>query len=219
MDRKFIQVNCREGKSIDLRQANAIKRYHPRIVLLEYPNNDRTTAFSFNKYSAKRKPLRVVRKIQDSLKRVARKNPWVLSDVQMWENIISEWGNGNNLLVYKVDGPTDLVSSGNVANDFRGIPHHIKWWVRIYLREQFMLKNTQYILRKHPKENTLVFLQSFHWNNVEFLLNDPLKSDVWDRYFGRFRELNRAELEKKIKYDKTLLKYWNNDLSLGRYFK
>src|SRR3989344_8011697 len=156
---KFIQIDCIEGKYIDKRQADAVLRYHPNIILLEYPT-DKTVDYLFNKYPTSKKPLNLVRKIQNNLKNYAKSDPWVMSDIQMWENIISELTRGNNVKVYKIDGPTNLVSLTITPKNFNGIPHHLKWWVRIYLREKFMKKNIEWVLKKNPKSKIiLVFLQ------------------------------------------------------------
>ncbi len=209
MNKKFIQVNCVEGRGVDLRQANAVTKYRPKIILLEYPARDGHPGFSFNRFPADEKPLREARSIQRGLRRTARKYPWVLSDVALWENIVAEWRRGNNLFVYKVDGPRDLVARGARGTAFRGVPRHIAWWVRIYLRERYMLKNIRLVFKRHPGSGrALVFLQSFHWNNVLFLLGSRSRDAAWRRYFGRFKGLTAAELERRVRGDAVLWRHW-----------
>ncbi len=206
---KFIQIDCVEGKQMDSRQAKAITKYHPDIIVLEYPNDGKTPDFDFNNYPANKKPIQKVLKIQEMLRKTAKTNPWAQSDIDMWENIISEWKNGNNVLVFKIDGPIKLTSDTDHRNKFTGIPHHIKWWTRIYLREQFMVKNMNYILNKYPNAKTvLVFLQSFHWDHVKLLLKDPTKNKVWKLYFSRFKNLTKESLELKLKKYPNILSYY-----------
>ncbi len=76
-----------------------------------------------------------------------------------------------------------------------------------------MAKNIQWILdnykeKKEPK--VLVFLQSFHWDHVKFLLNNPSKNKIWNYYFGNFSEIDKQSIGNKIKnINKVFYKYWS----------
>ena len=207
MKKRFIQVDCIEGKSIDKRQANAVLKYTPDVILLEYPA-DKIIDYPFNKYPASKKPLKLVYQIQSNLKKNAKKTPWILSDIQVWENIIFQWNRGFNVRVYKIDGPSSLVGLKLFPKNFNGIPHHLKWWVRTYLREKLMKKNIEKVFKKNSEAKTfLVFLQNFHWQNVRFLLKNPTKEKIWKRYFGKFK-IAPDGIEDEIYNNKVLLKFW-----------
>lgn len=214
MKAKYIQINCREGKESDLRQAEAVLKYKPDIIFLEYPNSNKTPSTIFNKYKPKDKPLYLVKKQQENLKEVQRTMPWVKSDIIMWENLGKLWKQGYQVFVYNVDAPSELTSEmyGVWKNKYPTIKKNWLWWVRIYLRERIMANNIQWILDnyKERRDSTiLVFLQSFHWNHVKFLLKNPSKDKIWDYYFGKFSEISRDNIEGKIKErNKVFYKYW-----------
>lgn len=204
---RFIQVSCAEGNKIDLRQAKAVLRYKPDIIFLEYPG-------------ISLKPI--VKPIYIS-KAVISKYPWVESDNFMWANVSRLWKSGYPVLVYAVDGPHDLVSETSIPpypyNE--KYPHkttNLFWWVRIYLRECFMAKKIRTILKQYRGKKSptvLVFLQSFHWRHVQFLLSNPSKKATRDYYFKRFRRLKIKDIYKLLqKENKILSKYWDNSANL-----
>ncbi len=214
MKPKYIQVNCKEEKGIDMRQAEAALKYKPDIILLEYPNPNKTPNTIFNKYKPKDKPFYLVKKQQENLKEVQRTMPWVKSDIVMWENISWLWRQGHQVFVYNVDASSELTSELYEIwkNKYPNIKKNWLWWVRIYLRESIMTKNIQWILDnyKERKDPTiLVFLQSFHWDHVKFLLKNPSKDKIWDYYFEKFSEVSKDNIEGKIKdLNKVFYKYW-----------
>lgn len=75
-----------------------------------------------------------------------------------------------------------------------------------------MANNVQWILRNYKgKENptVLIFLQSFHWDHVKFLLKNPSKKAIWNYYFGKFSEINKSDIAIKIEgLNKVFYKYW-----------
>ena len=98
MKPKYIQINCTEGKRIDLRQAKAVLKYKPDLIFLEYPTNY----------------LKPIKKPIHINKKIILKFPWTESDNYMWANIKKIWKNGYNTFVYAVDGPYDLVTKANI---------------------------------------------------------------------------------------------------------
>lgn len=215
MEPKYIQVNCREEEGLDLRQANAVLKYKPDIIILEHPNNNKTPDSQFNKYSATKKPKKLVNeKLKSFSKELLRIHPWANSDTFMWKNISKFWENGHQILVYTADAPNEL--TGELLEVWLHAYPCVKknwfWWVQIYLRERIMANNVQWILRNYKgKENptTLIFLQSFHWDHVKFLLKKPSKKEIWNYYFSKFSEVNRNDIGKKIKYlNVVFYKYW-----------
>ncbi|MBL7036747.1 hypothetical protein ISR94_02800 [Candidatus Microgenomates bacterium] len=216
MKYKFIQVNCIEGDNIDLRQAESILKYKPDIVLLEYPNNNKTPNTIYNSYKPNNKPLHLIKEQQKRLQRHIKTMPWVKSDIVMWENIEKLWKMNHQVLVYRTDAPNKL------TNEWFEVWNHMYpcakrnwlWWVQIYLREKYMAKNTKWILDnikvKDKKELTvLVFLQSFHWRHVKFLLKDPSTEKIWNYYFGKFPQVNKNNISEKIKnLNMVFYKHW-----------
>ncbi len=197
----LIQVNCREDKYIDKRQAKAVLKYKPDIILLEYL----TTSGS---YEQRTKSPKIT-------KEILLKNPWVRSDKYMWTNIVKIRRENHHTILYAVDGPYDLVNEANVYQCNNKNPNkttNLFWWIRIYLRERFMAENIKKILKNHKDKKSLtilVFLQKFHWQHVKFLLSRPAKNKIWKFYFGRFRDLKSPDVSIKIKKESPILyKYW-----------
>lgn len=218
----FIQVNSREEINTrkwagpDHRRADYVLKYRPDIIVFEYACDNDNPDTIFNRYDCKHKPLKMVRKLQKTLKEVSKEpgNGDAAADVPLWENIIKLWGEGHNVLLYYTDGPTEL------RREFFEVwkymyPCAIKnwlWWVRIYLREKYMAKYIRWILdhNKNRKGLTVaIFLESFHWRHIKFLLNNPTKKQVWDYYFGKFPEINPKNIAQKIKTENLLFgRYW-----------
>lgn len=55
---RYIQKNCIEGRKVDLRQAQAVLKYKPDIILFELPAGKNGAGTIFNKYTANKKPLK-----------------------------------------------------------------------------------------------------------------------------------------------------------------
>lgn len=200
---KFIQISCIEGKKLDLRQSQAVLRYKPDFIFLEYPGTSL-------------KPI--VQPVKVSKKIIAR-YPWTASDNYLWANISRLWKSGVSTRVFAIDGPPDLVTQ--VTQPRYDYPYNDKnprkstnlfWWVRIFLRELFMAKKLGKILKRYQVKNDavcLIFLEKFHWEHVKFLLSKPAKQKVWEFYFGRFKNLDRKKITELIrKENKILFKYW-----------
>lgn len=217
---KFIQVNCREEINTkrwtgpDYRQAKAVLKYRPDIIIFESANDNKTPDTVYNKYDCKHKPIKLVRERQLSLKKHIKSFGDAASGIPMWDNIIKLWNEGHNVLLYNTDASVEL------RREFFEVwkymyPCALKnwlWWVRIYLREKCMAKNIRWILqqnRNKEKVTIAVFLQSFHWQHVKFLLKNPTKKQIWKYYFGKFKEVNSNNIGKKIKeQNKVFYKYW-----------
>ena len=59
-----------------------------------------------------------------------------------------------------------------------------------------MEKNVEWALQDCTikKPTVLIFLQSFHWEHVKFLVKKPNKDEIWDYYFGKFSEINKKQI-------------------------
>lgn len=210
------QFNCIEGNKIDLRQANAVLKYKPDIIIQEAPSNSKTSDSVFNKYSPANKPLHELKKINTSLKHTAKKYPWHLSCIYVNENIQKLWESGHDVKIYNIDAPSELLQQTliNKWNQIDG-PHrrgtHLIWWAYIYLRELIMAKYISKILTKNKNKKGLVVLilmQKFHWRNVQFQLSNK-KNNIWKYYFGKFKDLSPKDVEKMVKKENSVLyKYW-----------
>jgi hypothetical protein len=213
---KFIQVNCIESDKLDTRQAEAIKKYRPDVVLLEYPNNNKDPGIELNNFLPADKPNDLVRKLLAPLPpKVLKIHPWAASDRLMWTNINALWQEGHQVLVYKTDAPSELTSEWlEVWNHaYPQITKNWVWWVQIYLRERLMADNIKKILGDNAKNDrpvVAVFLQSFHWKHVKFLLTEPKKNEIWQYYFGQFKtEVGRKDIAERIKkLNPVFYKYW-----------
>lgn len=201
-----------------MRQAEAVLRHKPDIIIFEAPNNTKTTSSIFNKFRPHTKPTREFAAIQKRLKTYAENYPWIVSDIHIYDNIKKLWDEGHDVKLFNVDGPSELLrvglkkfSSANTAKpERRGT--NLMWWVRIYLREKIMARNIKQILeRKTLKKDAvvLIFLQSFHWRNVQFLLANPAKQMIWKYYFGTFKKITPKTVGKLVKSgNRILYQYW-----------
>jgi len=105
---KFIQFNCEEGDKVDLRQAKATLKYKPDIIVFELPKDSKELSAIFNHYSCENKPIKKIDLIIKNLKKAAKKYPYAISDVFVWENIKKMWGQGINTQIYNVDSPDKI---------------------------------------------------------------------------------------------------------------
>lgn len=210
----FYQFNCREQNRPDYRQARAVLKYRPDIIIFEAPEKNGSPDVIFNRYVCDKKPKEEIKKIQNDLKRVSKEFGYVLSDVRTWQNIDSLWKMGHNTLLYNVDAPSELRSKWFEVWEhmYPCAAKNWLWWVRIYLRERIMANHIKNILRNYKEKSNptiLIFLQSFHWIHVKFLLTNPSKNEIWDYYFGDFREITRKNIAIKIKKMNSIFyKYW-----------
>lgn len=212
---KYIQVNCRETDKLDLRQANAVLKHKPDIIVLEYPNNKNTPDLEFNKYNALEKPKEIVEKrLKEFPEEVLKTHPWAKADTIMWKNVANLWSKGHQILLYAVDAPNELTKEWlEVWNHtYPCVKKNWVWWVQIYLRERIMANNVRWILDRYKEKHNptvLIFLQSFHWDHVQFLLSGPTKDEIWNYYFGKFPEVDKHDIAEKINRLNTIFyKYW-----------
>lgn len=214
MKPRFIQINCRESGRVDLRQAQAVLKYKPDIILFEYPNDQKSLGYSVNQFEPKNKPLHDIRQLQKSLRMASKNDGWVSSDIQVFENIISVWKQGHQILLYNVDAPFDLVSEWNQVwkNMYPSALRNWLWWVRIFLRELYMTQNIHHILKNlqlGENPTILVFLQSFHWKHVQFLLSNPTRKQIWNYYFGSFPYFRQSNAYNIISMENKLFaRHW-----------
>ena len=219
MKPKFIQANCVEGKHIDMRQADVVFLYKPDMIFFEMPSRNGDPSLIFNKYSAKNKPLIKVRQIKNNLKIDAKKYPYALSDVAVWENIEKLWKEGQNTLLFNIDGPKKLRAHHYELYGHIPYPTLVRsWWFWAYqlMREMEMKENIESILKNYKEKKrpvVAVFLQSIHWDHVQFLLTHPSRQAIWKYYFGNFPKVTPENIGVLLKEkDKVLYKYW---LQLG----
>ncbi len=220
---KYIQVNCREEINTknwagpDYRRAQYVLKYRPDIIVFESANDNENPGMIFNKYDCQNKPTKLVREFQKELRKNSKTpgNGDALSDIPVWENIMRLWKEGHNVLLYNVDGRTELRKEFFEVWKYM-YPCATKnwlWWVRIYLREKYMAKNIKWVIEKNKNKEKLtiaIFLESFHWEHVKFLLKNPSKEKIWQYYFGKFKEVNQKNIAKKIKEKNIVFyKYWN----------
>jgi hypothetical protein len=199
---RFYNFNCRESNALDLRQAEAVLKYQPDIIFLEYPNNDKEL-----------KPR--TRAVKSFSKKTLKASPWAKSDLIMWKNVEHLWRKRLKTKVYAVDGPSELNEQYLLAwhNTYPCATKNWFWWVHIYLRERFMAKHITEALNDYEDGKNpvvLIFLQSFHWQHVKFLLTKPSREKMWKYYFGKFeKEISAREIPKILKREnKTFYKYW-----------
>jgi len=214
MEPKLHQFDCREQNRTDLRQARAVLKYKPDIIIFELAGKSGNPETIFNKYDCKNKPFGEIAIIQKSLKKVSRKFGYALSNIKTCENIKQLWRNDHNVLLYNVDGPRDLRTEFFEAWEhmYPCAAKNWLWWVRIYIRERIMANHIQLILKKYKIKNDpkiLIFLQNFHWRHVKFLLTNPSKEKIWKYYFSKFSEITPRAISERIKRNNKLFyKYW-----------
>lgn len=216
---KFIQKDCIEGDKIDLRQANAILKYKPDIVLFELPAGKLGPDTLFNKYPVHKKPLKKVDEIIKNLKESALKYPYALSDVATWENIKKLWAQGHNVYIYNIDSPNEL-RRGYFETEVAYPKARRAWlfWVYLYIRDSYMAKNTGVVLENYRDKTSpivVVFVQSIHWKHVLFLLEKPKKEEVFKYYFGRFPKLSSKTIDSELKQKNLFLYTWWRNTSVS----
>ena len=74
-----------------------------------------------------------------------------------------------------------------------------------------MARNFEKASKKYSTSDVgLIFLQKFHWLNVQFLLKKPSKTAIFKYYFGRFPgiTINNIDAHVRALNNAMLLKYW-----------
>lgn len=212
---KFIQRDCVEGDKADLRQAEAVLKHRPDIIIFEMPQGSSSGPGTiFNRYSCSNKPIEKVDEIIKGLKVSAKKYPYALSDVAVWGNIKILWKQGVNVQIYNVDAPDRMRREFSLFAK-QGYPAVRKdwfFWAYLYLRDTYMARNIKQALDGYSKKKNptvLIFLQSIHWKHVQFLLTNPTKEKIWEFYFGKFPKIESNMIESQIKErSKILGDYW-----------
>ncbi|MFA6300901.1 MAG: hypothetical protein WC609_00955 [Candidatus Paceibacterota bacterium] len=218
---KILQYNCREEKGIDLRQANAVLRHRPDIIIDEAPSGEgRTAQLGYNPNDSIKKQESKLKKLTKDMRKIAPKFPWVMSDIPKRKNVIKLQKIGHKTKIYAVDGPRKLLRESikrkwDLIDKPRRRGIHLLWWTYIYLRERIMANKIEPLL-KNKNQTVLISMQKFHWLNVKFLLSKPTKDEIWENYFGRFKNVNKKNISEIIKTkNKVLYKYWlkNSDFT------
>lgn len=215
---KFIQRNCVEGEKVDLSQANAILKHKPDIIIFELPQANNGVGTIFNRYSCSSKPVCEVDKIINKLKKNLKKYPYVESDIFVWKNINKMWESGINTKIYNVDAPAKMrrefyLFQKPISLGYPAVRNDWLFWIYLYLRDSYMAKNIKKVLDNYTDKKgptILVFLQSIHWEHVQFLLKNPTKREISEYYFGKFKKLKiDKSIEGKIGERSRILKfYW-----------
>jgi len=203
---RFIQRSCVEGDHIDLRQAAAIKRFRPDIVLFELPSNQ---AVPTNQAE--------IDQIIAHLEIAAKKYPYARSDIAVWQNIGQLWRAGCHLQAFNIDGPDGLrrVVNTEFTEKYPAVRRDWLFWAYLYTRERQMADNIERIINNCDKPNptVAVFLQSIHWKHVRFLMRHPQPPQIWRYYFGRFPEITPENIDDKIRQrSPTLGRFWKRRL-------
>lgn len=222
MKAQYLQVSSLEQaitknwKGPDYRQAQAVLKYRPDIIIFEYANEGKTPDTIYNKYPCSKKPLERIRVRQKYLKRLAKNYPEALADIPIWSNIVKLWKQGRDIKLYNVDSPREL--RAELYEVWKGMypcaMNNWLWWVQVYLREKIMAKNIKWLLANQSDARRLkiaVFLQKFHWDHVKFLMTNPSKKRIWVYYFGKFKDISPSNINLKIKsINKVFYKYWQH---------
>lgn len=212
----FHQLNCKETRRADYRQARAVLKYKPDIIIFELPEQKGRAESPYNKLACDKKPKK---EIESQIKNLVNeykksKDGVALSDAKTWENILKTWDAGTNTKLFFVDAPKEFRQE--LFEVWHGCypcaTNNWLWWVQIYLRERIMANHIQKILSGYKEKESpviLIFLQSFHWIHVKYLLSNPSKNDIYKYYFGKFWRINQKNIKEKIKKNnKTFYKYW-----------
>ncbi|MDP3988794.1 MAG: hypothetical protein Q8P93_00990 [bacterium] len=191
---KFIQIGCKERNGIDPAQAKAVLKHKPDIILFEFPQDNKTPETIFNKYPPEKKPKKELSKVIKILRTATKSMPWAESDIQVFENINKLWDEGKQVYLYFIDAPIKITSARLDENNKRHSPFpkiqkYLWWWNKMYAREGYMTKHLKWILKKHKEKDlkVLVFLEKFHWNNVQFRLKAKSKEEIQKYYFSAFK--------------------------------
>ena len=210
----IIQISCREQNKIDLRQANAVIRHKPNIIIFEAPVQIGLSPLFLDSKQPILKQKEILKIKISNLKKVAKINKWVESDIKVFENVYELIKSGHDIKLYNVDGPSELlqqtiINKWNLIDKPRRRGNHFLWWTYIYLREKMMTDNIRPILKENKNKTILIAMQKFHWLNVKFQLSNPSKDELWNYYFGKFKNINKKEVANKLKKENEILyKYW-----------
>ncbi len=212
---RYVQRDCVEGDKIDLRQADAVLKHKPDIIIFELPqSHNGKPGTIFNRYSCAHKPIEKVEAIIKGKKHAAKKFPYAASDIAVWENIQRLWKQGVNVQIYNVDAPIKMRRE-YVAVEATGYPSVRKdwlFWVYLYLRDTYMARNIKHILDTYSLKSNptiLVCLQSIHWKHAQFLLTNPSSQKTWKYYFGKFPALTPSVVTSQVRRrNRVLGEYW-----------
>jgi hypothetical protein len=222
----YFQYNCVEGDKADLRQAKAVLRHRPDIIIFETPQGSRSPNTIFNRYTCRNKPLGQVDALIKSLRVSAKKFPYAKGDIEIWENIKFLWSEGKNVQLYNVDAPDSLRREYFFhLRSLGGYPTAREdwlFWAYLYVREVYMAKNMRWVLAHASQQSrpvVLVFLQSIHWEHTQFQLRRPREAELWNYYFKQFPKLTPSTIAPEIKKRSPVFyKFWKKALRQHRSF-
>lgn len=216
---RFIQRSCVEGNKIDLRQADAVLDHKPDIIFFERPQNKNGKPGTvFNHYSCRTKPTKKINEIIKEAKIAAKEFPYAEGDIFIWKNINKLWDEGINTQIYNVDSPQRMRAEGfylfnkPISEGYPGVRKDWLFWAYLYLRDSYMANNIRSVLKTYslkPDPTICIFIESIHWQHIQFLLENPSKEKIWKYYFSRFPGIKPNTLQRKIRErSKIIAEYW-----------
>ncbi len=186
---------------VSIKKANEILKIKPDIILFEYPQDSEPGTF-YNRFLPSKKPMKRFEKLKQSLRKSARKYPWLIGDVKIFEAIEKLWCKNKQVLLFNMDGHSELTA---LCDRIVMSRNRLLFDVWNYLREQHMIKTIRKVRNEFPRSKIVIICHNSHWRNIEFLLRNPSKKEINDYYFSRIDEYIKFDLKKY----KILQKYWN----------
>jgi len=184
-----------------IKKAKEVLKIKPDIILFEYPQDSEPGTF-YNKFLPSKKPLERFEKMKQNLRKSARKYPWLIGDVKIFEIVEMLWHKNKQVLLFNMDGPSDLTA---LCDRIVASRNRLLFDIWNYLREQYMIKIIRKVKSEFPRSKIVIICHNSHWRNIQFLLRSPSKKEISDYYFSRIEEYVEYDLRKY----KTLQKYWN----------
>ena len=181
------------------KKAEKILKIKPDVILFEYPVKEDFSLSYFNKFNPEKKPKDKIKELKKGYEISSKKYPWLKTEYKIFEAIEKLWDDGKQVYLFEIDAPVELTSVENT----KGLLN-IVW---NFLRETYMIENIKKIESRFDKDKVaLVFCHDFHWKNIQFLLKNPGKEEIWNHYFMQKspKEIE-VELEQK---NKILHKFW-----------
>ncbi|MBU3958078.1 MAG: hypothetical protein KKB25_03305 [Nanoarchaeota archaeon] len=184
-----------------IKKTKEILKIKPYIILFEYPQDSEPGTF-YNKFLPSKKPLKRFKRLKQNLRKHARKYPWLIGDVKIFEMIERLWRENKQVLLFNMDGPSKLTA---LCDKIVRSRNRLLFDVWNYLREQYMIKTIRKVKNEFPRSKIVIICHDYHWKNIEFLLRNPSKKEVNKYYFSRIDEYIKFDLKKY----KILQNYWN----------
>lgn len=177
---------------ISIERVKQILKLKPQVIVFEWPQESKLE--TYNEFLPLHKPKKKLAALKVNLCKLAKEYPHLIGTIKIFEAIEKLWNKNKQVLLFSMDGPVELTSikvpRGNVNTIWN------------YLRERFMAKALGKIENKYSRAKIIVLCHNYHWKNLKFLLQKPIKSDIRNYYF-RNRDV------KPFLTNKIIRKYWN----------